>query len=195
MEVYPDACDWDQLYRLVTTAVIPRPIGWISTCDADGADNLAPFSSFNYVSHQPIVLMFTAGPRDGGELKDTPRNAIENEEFVFNLVTEPLAEQMNRTSEALEPGVSEYDFAGVERAESVTVDPPRVAAADISFECRLYDVYRFEHGRVMILGEVTYIHIDHSLLSDGEVDALKVDAVGRLGGPYYTGVDVMDLRR
>jgi flavin reductase (DIM6/NTAB) family NADH-FMN oxidoreductase RutF len=193
MELDPRDHDWNQLYRLVTSVVVPRPIGWFSTYDGDANDNLAPFSSFNYVSHQPPVLMFTAGTRENGELKDTPRNAIEHGEFVFNLVSSALAARMVRTSEALAADESEFNFAGVERADSVTVDPPRVADAPVSLECSLYDTYRFDHGRVMVMGEVTYAHVDDAVLTDGEVDASKVDAVGRLGGPYYTGTDVVEF--
>jgi flavin reductase (DIM6/NTAB) family NADH-FMN oxidoreductase RutF len=193
MELDPRDHDWNQLYRLVTSVVVPRPIGWLSTCDGDGNDNLAPFSSFNYVSHQPPVLMFTAGPRENGELKDTPHNAIERGEFVFNLVSSSLAARMVRTSEALPADESEFDFAGIERVDSVTVAPPRVADAAVSLECSLYDTYRFDHGRVMVMGEVTHAHVDEAVLTDGEVDASKVDAVGRLGGPYYTGTDVVEF--
>lgn len=195
MEIAPDECSWKELYRLVTSTVVPRPIGWISTCDEDGTDNLAPYSSFNYVSHKPAILMFTAGLKGDDELKDTPRNAIDTGEFVYNLVTRPVAEQMNQTGDSLPSGQSEFDAANVERAESATVAPPRVAAADVSFECELYDTYQFDHGRVMVMGEVTHVHLNDSVLTDGQIDARNVDAVGRLGGPLYTGIDVMDLRR
>jgi len=195
MKIDPSERNWNQLYRLVTSTVVPRPIGWISTCDSEGVDNLAPFSSFNYISHKPIVLMFTAGRRDDGSLKDTPRNAVDTGEFVYNLVTEPIAEQMNQTGDALEPGDSEFDYTNVERANSTTVKPPRVAAADVAFECQLYDTYQFDHGRIMVMGEVTYIHVSDDVLTDGEIDARKIAAVGRLGGPYYTDTDLIDLRR
>ncbi|MGJ8555540.1 MAG: flavin reductase family protein, partial [Sulfitobacter geojensis] len=37
--------------------VTPRPIGWISTRDKDGNDNLAPYSFFNAVAYVPPQVM------------------------------------------------------------------------------------------------------------------------------------------
>lgn len=193
MEIDPETSDPSEIYRLMTSVVVPRPIGWISTVSEDGTDNLAPYSYFNAVSSSPAVLMFSAGTHDG-ERKDTPTNAIESGEFVFNLVTEAVAKEMDETSASLPTGESEFEAAGIERAESTVVEPPRVAAAKASFECTLYDSMQV-YDNTMVLGEVRYAHVDDDLLTDGKPDSLKIDAVGRLGGPYYTSLDVMDLQR
>lgn len=180
-------------YRFLTGAVVPRPIGWISTRSPEGADNLAPYSFFNAVSSSPPVVMFSAG-RSGGRRKDTPTNAIDSGEFVWNLVTEPLAEAMDRTSETIDPDESEFDLAGVERARSVVVDAPRVANADVSFECRLHDWIEI-HDYTVVFGDVHYVHADDAVLTDGTIDARKINAVARLGGPHYATIDVMDVQR
>ena len=192
MEIDPSELSRDELYRIGTSSIVPRPIGWLSTCDADGVENLAPFSSFNYVSHDPLVLMFTAGVRANGKLPDTARNAIETGELVFNLVTEDLRAAMVDTAESIPPTESEFERFGVERAASEIVRPPRVAAAKISFECRLYDTYEFDHGRTMVMAEAVRVHVDESVVTDGKIDAMKVDAVGRIGGPNYTGISLLD---
>lgn len=189
----PAARDPDDIYRLLTSVVVPRPIGWISTRSAAGVDNLAPYSYFNAVSSSPPVLLFSADGTDD-DRKHTPENAIETGEFVWNLVTEPLAAAMDETSASLPPGKSEFDAADVERAPADTVAPPRVAGAAAAFECRLHDSFRVYENTV-VLGDVVRVHVDESLLSDGAVDAAAVDAVGRLGGPYYTGIDRLDLER
>lgn len=171
--------------RLVKSAVTPRPIAWISTRSADGADNLAPFSSYNYVgSHRP-VLVFNS-PLDGdGPRKHTARNALDTGEFAVNVVTADLLERMDATSAAVPPGESEFEVVGVERAPCTTIEAPRVAEAPVTMECTLYDALEVR-GRQMVLGDVEHVHVDDSVLVDGAVDARRLDTVGVIGGPYYT---------
>ncbi len=176
----PDA--FGSPYRLLSTAVTPRPIGWISTTDLTGVDNLAPYSFFNVIAVDPPVVMFApVGSRD---LKDTPQNVRETEQFVVNTVTRELVEGMNATSSMLPAGESEFDHVGLERAESVVVEPPRVAAAKVALECTLYDWLEVGNS-VLILGEVVHVHADTSVLTDGMVDIDKLDTVGRLAGSKY----------
>lgn len=170
----------DSAYRLLAGSVIPRPIAWVSTRGEVG-ENLAPYSFFNVVSVAPPVVMF-APVGTGEELKDTPRNILDTEEFVVNVVTMELVEAMNATSATVEK--SEFDHAGLKRAEGVRVDAPRVADAKVAFECELYDFV--EIGRsAMVLGEVVYAHVADEATTDGKVDVTKLDAVGRLSGSYY----------
>jgi len=193
MEINAEELSPDALYRTVLSTVVPRPIGWISSKSPEGVDNLAPYSFFNAVSHSPPVLMFSADQNDG-EMKDTPRNVLESGEFVWNLVTEDVAEAMDATSTTLSADQSEFEFAGLERASSAVVAPPRVAEADVAFECKLYDSMDVYENTV-IFGEVQYAHVNDDLLVEGKVEARKVDAVGRLGGPYFSAVDIMDIER
>ena len=181
----------DALYRTLTSLVVPRPIGWISTLAADGRDNLAPFSYFNAVSSRPPVVMFSAGQRDGRP-KDSARFALETGEFVANLVTEDVVEAMDATS--ADPGGSEFDAVGVERAPARTVAPPRVAAAHAHLECAVVESMTVGTNTV-VFGEVRHLHVDEDLLTDGAVDSRKVDAVGRLGGPFYSGIDLLEFTR
>ncbi|MFC4356442.1 flavin reductase family protein [Halobium salinum] len=170
-------------YRLLAGSVVPRPIAWVSTRSPDGVDNLAPYSFFNVVAYDPPVVMF-APVGVGDDLKDSPRNAIETEEFVVNVVTRDLAEAMNETSATLPHGESEFDHAGLDRAESVAVDPPRVAAAKVAFECELYETLEVGTS-TMVLGEVVYAHVADETTTDGKLDVEKLDAVGRLSGSLY----------
>lgn len=178
-------------YRTLAGAVVPRPIAWTSTLSPDGEPNLAPFSFFNVATTTPPVLMVSVTKYDGDKpdrFKDTHLNIRETKEFVVNIVTRPLLERMNQTSARLPEGENEFEHAEIEPAESTVVDPPRVAEADVSFECSLYDIVPVGKS-ALILGDVVHAHVDESVTTEGKVDVRKVDAIGRLSGGYYSTID------
>ncbi|GAB3422829.1 flavin reductase family protein [Haloparvum alkalitolerans] len=180
----PDA--FGSPYRLLSGAVVPRPIAWVSSRGPAG-ENLAPYSFFNVVAVDPPVLMFapvatTTAP------KDTLANALETEAFVVNVVTADLVESMNASSATLPPDESEFEHAGVTPVEAERVDAPRVAEAKVSFECELSDAIEVG-GSTMVLGEVVYAHVDEAVTTEGKLDTEKLDAVGRLAGNWYAGTD------
>ncbi|RQG94835.1 flavin reductase family protein [Natrarchaeobius chitinivorans] len=177
-------------YRTVAGAVVPRPIAWTSSISPDGEENLAPFSFFNVATTTPPVLLLSVTKFDEEKpdlLKDTFVNIRETEEFVVNIVTHPLLETMNETSARLPHGVSEFEHADVERAESTVVSPPRVGNADVSFECTLHEIVPVGKS-ALILGDVVRAHIDDSITVDGKLDVKELDAVGRLSGGYYSPI-------
>ena len=190
-----DVADTDErtMSRIVKTAVAPRPIAWVSTTSTDGVDNLAPFSSYNYLSSTVPTVWFNVSRRDG-RLKDSARNAIDTGEFAVNVVTAETLERMDHTAEGVPPDVSEFDLAGLERAPCTTIDCPRVAEAPVVMECTYHDRYDI-HGRTVVIGEVAHFHVDESVMTDGKVDAHKLHPMGRLGGPYYTEGKPIDYER
>ncbi|MEF8789125.1 MAG: flavin reductase family protein [Haloarculaceae archaeon] len=183
----PAEQDLGWTYRTLTSIVVPRPIGWVSTTGADGVDNLAPYSFFNVATTDPPTVLFAPGRRSYAEdgRTDTARNVRDTGEFVVNLVTPGFAEAMNETSATLAPGESEFDHAGLERAESTVVTPPRVAGVAAAMECELREVQRIG-AHELVLGEVVRFHLDDRLLTDDDrVDVTEVDAVGRLASSWY----------
>lgn len=175
--------------------VVPRPIGWISSLSADGHVNLAPFSFFNAVSMAPPMLMFcNNGPHAHGGSKDSEGNAAASGEFVFNMVTWDLREAMNLTSAALPHDVDEFEFAGLTKAPSHIVTPPRVGESPIALECRTWKVVDLPpmpdgSPNTMVIGEVVGVHIADSALTDGRVDTARIKPIGRLGYTDYVVVD------
>jgi flavin reductase (DIM6/NTAB) family NADH-FMN oxidoreductase RutF len=169
--------------------VAPRPIGWISTLDAAGRANLAPYSFFNMVQTSPAMVMFGS---DG--LKHTAANAIATGEFVFNLATRPLFDAMNASSAALAEGESEFDHAGLDRAPCRVVKAPRVAASPASLECRvvqslpLKDIEGREFGGHLVIGQVVGVHIADWALKDGRFDMLAARTIARCGYRDYAEV-------
>ena len=176
--------------------IVPRPIGWISTISADGIANLAPFSFFNGVSEAPPAVMFAAnGKLDRGRLKDTLTNVEETGEFVVNLVTEVLTDEMNATSAHVDPEVDEFALAGLTATPSQLVKPPRVAQSPAQMECRYLQTVALassdaEWQNAVVLGEVIGIHIaDEALTAEGKVDVALLRPLARLGYMEYTVVE------
>lgn len=124
--------------------------------------------------------------------KHSAANARATGEFVHNLVTVDLVEEMHRTSESIPPTESEFDHADIETAEAESVSAPCVAAAQARFECTLYDDARLG-DHVIVMGEIEHIHVDDSFVTDSKVDVRKVDPVGRLTGDYYATVDRFEI--
>lgn len=162
----------------------PRPIGWISTRSAQGALNVAPYSFFTAFNYTPPIVGFASIG-----YKDSVRNIEESGEFVWNLVTRPLAEAMNQTCAAVAPEVSEFELAGLTPLASKLVAPPRVAESPVTFECRLTQLLQLQDvggqklSTWLVLGEVVAVHIAQRLLVDGVYDTARADHVLRGGGP------------
>ena len=162
----------------------PRPIGWISTRSGQGINNLAPYSFFNAFNYIPPIIGFASIG-----YKDTLRNIEETGEFVWNLTTRALAEAMNQSCIAAEPGVSEFDLTGLTPMASTLVVPPRVAESPVTFECRKTQIVQLQGvdgvqvPTWLVLGEVVAVHIDKALLRDGVYDTAAAGHVLRGGGP------------
>jgi flavin reductase (DIM6/NTAB) family NADH-FMN oxidoreductase RutF len=161
----------------------PRPIGWISTQSPAGQTNLAPYSFFNAFNYVPPVIGFSSIG-----FKDTLRNVEQTGEFVWNLVTRPLAEAMNQTCAAVPPEFSEFALAGLSPAASQLVQPPRVAKSPVAFECRLTQLVQLQGAdgakvqSWLVLGEVVAIHIDRKLIVDGIYNTALAEPILRGGG-------------
>jgi flavin reductase (DIM6/NTAB) family NADH-FMN oxidoreductase RutF len=190
-EIDPARLEGREPYFLITSLVVPRPIAWVSSVSADGVLNVAPHSYFNAISSNPWILHFTST----GE-KDTLRNVRATGEFVVNVVTRELVEEMNFTSADFPPGESEFEWAGLEPAPSVRVTPPRVARARVAFECRVNEIVSKGNGH-MVFGDVLLAHVDETLFVEGRVDPHLLRPVGRLGGALYTDAsgDIFKLPR
>ncbi|MCC6778506.1 MAG: flavin reductase family protein [Hyphomicrobiales bacterium] len=164
----------------------PRPIGWISSMSAKGEVNLAPYSFFNGLSADPPMVIFCSEGR-----KDSVTFIEETREFVCNLATWDLREQMNTTSGPYPRGVDEMREAGLVPAPCVLVKPPRVAAAPCALECkylqtlRLNDIDGVPTERYAVFGQVVGIHIDDRFIRDGILDTAAMRPIARAGYHDY----------
>ncbi|RMF41794.1 MAG: flavin reductase family protein [Alphaproteobacteria bacterium] len=179
--------------------VAPRPIGWISTLDAEGRPNLAPYSFFNGIADAPMMVMFASTGSKPGEsgAKDSAANAEATGEFCCNLVSEPLLQAMNVTSAHYPAGVNEFEEAGLEMAPCELIAPPRVRAAPANLECRVWQVIRLPGAENrLVIGQVVGLHIREEYVHDGIFDVTLARPVARLGyRDYCTVREVFALAR
>jgi flavin reductase (DIM6/NTAB) family NADH-FMN oxidoreductase RutF len=175
----------------VTSLVVPRPIGWITTITETGLVNLAPYSFFNLVAgtKHPFVMFSSSGR------KHTQHNAETAGEFVFNLATFELRTEMNQTGAALDETISEPEVAGLAMVSSRVVKPPRVALSPIALECQYVQTVPLvgtngnRTANAIVIGEVVNIHIDDSVIVDGMLDIRRMRPIARLGYMDYCVVD------
>ena len=169
--------------------VTPRPIGWITSMSAKGEINLAPYSFFNGLTDHPPTVMFASEGR-----KDSVVFAEETKEFVCNLATWELREQMNETSAPFARGVNEMEKTGLEAAPSRMVKPPRVKASPCALECkwlqtvRLSDIAGRLTERYVVFGQVVGVYIDDAFIRDGKLDTAAMPPIARAGyHDYFVG--------
>jgi len=183
------------------SCIVPRPIAWISTVNAKGVVNLAPFSQSNILGWDPPYVMFSAFTRFDGRRKDSVTNAEEAGEFVFNMATYALRDAVVLTSTIEEAGIDEMARAGLTPVSSRLVKPPRVAECPISLECKHYQTTILPSDTAglfnsVVIGRVIGIHIDDSIItSSGKLDMVKARPLARMGYLDYTSVtDVFEMR-
>ena len=198
MTIDPQHQSPQDIYKLMVGAIVPRPIAFVSTLDAKGQPNLAPFSFFTAISANPPVICFSPMIRSSdGQKKDTLRNVEATREFVVNVVDDALAAQMNVTSGDYPPEVDEFEVAGLAVAAATRVAPPRVADAPIAMECRLDRIVPVGRAN-LVLGRIVHLHVRDGLYdpTTGRVDMHRLRPVGRLAGNLYTHVhDIFEMKR
>lgn len=183
-------------YKLLTALVVPRPIAWVTSLNADGSINAAPFSFFNVMGNRPPLVALGPGDRPDGSIKDTPRNIAERGHFVVNLVDKELAELMHKTAAPFEAGRSETEALGIETEPSTTIETPRIKACKVHLECKHWGTVMVEQNRV-VFGIIEHMHVRDGLV-DSETYRIEPGAfegIGRLQGPgwYSTSADRFDL--
>ncbi|MBT2581547.1 flavin reductase family protein [Planococcus sp. ISL-109] len=173
-------------YKLLIGSVLPRPIAWVSSVSKTGELNLAPFSFFTVASRNPPMLIFSIGEgveARAGTVKDTLANIRERGEFVVNIVSGPLANEMARTGEHVAPDVDEFAYVGLTPIPSQAISVPRVEESPVSMECVLEQVIPLGDDH-LVIGKVLRFHIQDELYDKGRIDTKKLAPIGRLAGNY-----------
>jgi flavin reductase (DIM6/NTAB) family NADH-FMN oxidoreductase RutF len=199
MKIIPAQLSNRDCHELFMSAILPRPIAFVSTVGEDGVFNLAPYSSFALLGLKPALVCFFVGLKRDGQKKDTTRNIELLHDFVVNVVTEDLAEAMNQTAAEYPAEVDEFKEAGLTAISSELVKAPRVAESPVTMECRLVQIIpngEVPTGGHVIIGEVLLVHVADELWAGDQVDVAKLRPIGRLGGDLYCRTtDVFEMKR
>jgi flavin reductase (DIM6/NTAB) family NADH-FMN oxidoreductase RutF len=185
MEINIKDLEPSMVYKLMISAIVPRPIAWVSTISKDGILNIAPFSYYAGVSSVPPLVMISIGKKETKEKKDTWQNIEDTGEFVINTVTKDLVNKMNITSLPFEKEIDEFEKAGLTPIPSDVVKAPRIKESPVNIECKKFEI--IEIGKMgMVLGEIVKLHVRDDLINEkGYIDTTKMEIVGRLGGANY----------
>jgi flavin reductase (DIM6/NTAB) family NADH-FMN oxidoreductase RutF len=196
VQLDPQTLESAAVYKLLISSVVPRPIAWVSSVDAQGVRNLAPFSYFMAITDQPPTIAFSCSPRTGGQ-KDTLRNVEATREFVVNVVDDDRAEAMNLSSGEYAPDVDEFALAKLTPAPSALVKAPRVAEAPINMECRLVQVLPVGKAS-LVIGQVVQWHVRDDVYdpATGRFDMHRLKPLGRLAGNLYSHIhQIFEMKR
>lgn len=176
-----------QRYKLMASLIIPRPIALVTTVNADGVVNAAPFSMFNMLGEEPPIVMISLNKRESGEVKDTAANILASGEFVVHLVDEAIADQMHRCGAHYPPDVSEVEVVGFSTVPSIAIKPPRIAEAPVSLECTLFEKVETA-SRHIFIGRVLWMHARDDLidLERYRVRLQNYFPIARFGASFYT---------
>ena len=181
------------IHNIMIGSIVPRPIAFISSISKDGVPNLAPFSYFNGVCSNPPTIMFAPGRRGyDGISKDTLNNIRATEQFVVNIVSEDIADQMVACSTDYEPEVDEFKISSLKAVPSQKVSPPRVGESKVSFECKLNQIVKIggdgPGSGFVVIGTIVLFHFNDEVYSDGRILLDELRPLGRLAGNWYTRI-------
>lgn len=190
MEIRPDTLPWQDAYKLLIGSVLPRPIAFVSTVNNEGAANVAPFSFFTAICADPMLVCFAPMIRGtDGEKKDTLKNIELTKQFIINIVSEEIVEQMNNAAIDFPYGVDEFEKVGLTKVNGTVVKVPRVKESLVGLECELHELLHYGENKgagSLVIGKVLNVHINDSLYEDGKINTEKLNPIGRLAGHSFT---------
>jgi len=182
----------EQTYSIMAQAIIPRPIAWVLSENANGSLNLAPFSYFAPICSDPPLFMISISKKPDGTLKDTRANIKERKDFVLHIPSWEQLEPMNASAATMAAGVSEVEVLHLELADFTGSRLPRIKGSRVAMACSLYEIREIGNGPyAMILGRIHHVYVTDAAILDQTDEKLriapeKLNPVGRLGGPQYT---------
>jgi flavin reductase (DIM6/NTAB) family NADH-FMN oxidoreductase RutF len=197
VQLDPGTLEQTSIYKLLISSVVPRPVAWVSTVDAQGVRNLAPFSYFMAITDDPPTIAFSCSARATGK-KDTLRNVEATGEFVVNIVDDDRAEAMNLSSGEYPPDVDEFAVSRLTPAPSARVKAPRVAEAPINMECTVVQVLPIGARANLVIGQVVQWHVRDDVYdpATGRLDMHRLRPVGRLCGNLYSHIhQIFEMKR
>ena len=190
MEISPETLEWREAYKLLVGSILPRPIAFVSTIDGKGTANAAPFSFFTAISADPMLICFSPMRRGtDGAKKDTLVNIECTGQFVINIVSNSMAEQMNDCAIEFSPDIDEIVEVGLTKEPGIKVNVPRIKESLVHLECELEEVLHFGDrpgAGSLVIGKVVHVHVNAELYDKGRIDSEQLKPIGRMAGNIFT---------
>jgi len=190
MEISPETLEWREAYKLLVGSILPRPIAFVSTIDGKGTANAAPFSFFTAISADPMLICFSPMRRGtDGAKKDTLVNIECTGQFVINIVSNSMAEQMNDCAIEFSPDIDEIVEVGLTKEPGIKVNVPRIKESLVHLECELEEVLHFGDrpgAGSLVIGKVVHVHVNAELYDKGRIDSEHLKPIGRMAGNIFT---------
>ena len=182
-----------EIYNLMISGVSPRPIAFVGSQDRNNVVDLAPFSYFNaFGSNPPIIGFSPANSGRTGKKKDTLLNIIDTKEFSVSIVNYEMVEQVSLSSCEYDSNIDEFIKSGFKKRKSDIIKPPSVENSPFIMECILHKIIKLGNkpgSGNLILGEVVLFHVSDAIINEFDlIDPVKIDQIGRGGGPDYIDV-------
>lgn len=189
-EININSLNSQELYRLLTSTVTPRPIALVSSIDNKGISNLSPFSFFNIFSITPPILVFSPVNRiQDNTKKDTLNNVTQNKECVIALVNKKIAQQVSLSSSNFDSNIDEFKKAGFTKINASAINGNLIKEAPVNFECKVSQIIELGNkggAGNLVICEIVNIHINEEILDEeNKIDPLKLDIISRLGRSWY----------
>ena len=173
------------VYATMTHTIVPRPIAWVLTENAEGSHNLAPFSYFNGICSDPPLVSLSVGKRPDGRLKDTWQNLTERPAFVLHIPSSEHAEQVTASSTPLEPNDSEIEAQGLSLSAVEGWPLPRLTGPKVAYLCHLHQIVELGNKpQALIIAELKELWWDESLGERLPLDIASLDPLARLSHEY-----------
>ncbi len=189
---FPENTSSRDLHHIMLGTVIPRPIAFVSTIDAKGIKNLAPFSYFNAVSSIPPKMMFSISRKSDGSKKDTLINIENTGDCVINMVNQDMVRQMTIAGFGFDSEVDEFSKSGLNTINSELIKTPGVMESPVRYECKLDRIIELgdQPGECsIVLCDVVCIHVNENIMEDNKIKPEKTNIIGRLGGTQYIKIN------
>lgn len=177
--------DTNEAFRLLSSAVVPRPIAWLSTLNESGSVNLAPFSFFNAISSEPPMIAVSSEDRASGVEKDSLANIKRTGSFVSHVVTEGLLEAVVTSAIEFPSDISEAEVVGLNLVSSYHIAVPRLLEVPVSMECELETLLRVGTAATLVIAKVVCFHVQDEFYKNGRIDSTQLQAVGRMSGSDF----------
>lgn len=174
-----------EIYKLMTSMIVPRPIAWVTSLSEDGLVNLAPFSAFSIVSFDPPLLGMNISKKDDGSRKDSATNVAATKELVVHIADDAMLDLVHESSFPHPPHVSEVELLGLAVEPSTAVSVPRLRDVPLAIECRLHQVISFGLASEFVVAEIVHVHAREGLLSNFKIETTDLHPLSRLAGPVY----------